>query len=930
MDNVVFSPGDLVKARGREWIVLPSPGEGLLNIRPLSGTDADAQIIAPSLEADAVTPARFTAPTTDRLDTQDGARLLADSLRLSLRRGAGPFRSAAHLGVEPRAYQLVPLMMALKLSVTRLLIADDVGIGKTIEAGLILREMLDRGVVDRFSVLCPPHLVDQWVGELAEKFDVDAVAVTSARARTLERGLPTSQSLFEAYPFTVVSLDYIKVDSRRDEFARACPALVIVDEAHACVGGERGRHQRYELLRLLSSDSNRHMLLLTATPHSGDVVAYDRLLGLIHPDLAGGAERGDVNARERYARRLAQHYVQRRRPDVQESWGESRAFARHDAKEAPFTLAGDFAVFQDQVLDYCLAVTERAGTDQRSRRLAFWGTLALMRCVGSSPAAATSALRNRLGGIAEEASIEPVVFDAEEGLLDESDVEPGTAVADSEELTVLERLIAQSHALDARREEDPKVRRLLGELKPLLKAGVKPVIFCRFIATAEALGKVLRKTWPKAEIAVVTGTLPPDERRKQVEAMEPFDNRILVATDCLSEGINLQSLFDTVIHYDLSWNPTRHQQREGRVDRFGQQAEIVRSIMMYGENSAIDGAVLDVIIRKADEIQKATGVAVPMPEDQESVTAALMQAVLLRKGGDKRQYSFDLGMTAERLDRGWRDTAENAKASRARYAQGALKPDEVIPEWRKMRALNGGPEEVSRFTDRALRRVSAPLEKEKVGEHKLVHIDALPEFMRDRLGQRGLKGTRRIAFIDDPSPGVTHVGRVHPLVSTLAETLAEGALDPKGAEGNPLGRAGAWRTRAVSQMTTLLLLRLRFQLVTSGRTNRLLLAEEATGLAFSGLGKEASMQGADALALLEDEASLDLEADTRVRHVDGARNRLDGYTEAIAVFANARAAALSDDHLRLTDAAGGGVTVKVSPVLPADIIGLYVLLPEAS
>src|SRR5690606_24663325 len=146
----------------------------------------------------------------------DAARLLADALRLSLRRGAGPFRSAAHLGVEPRAYQLVPLLMALRLDVKRLLIADDVGIGKTVEAGMILREMIDRGEVERFSVLCPPHLVDQWVSELAEKFDIDAVAVTSARARSLERGLALGDTIFGVYPYTVVSLDYIKADSRRE------------------------------------------------------------------------------------------------------------------------------------------------------------------------------------------------------------------------------------------------------------------------------------------------------------------------------------------------------------------------------------------------------------------------------------------------------------------------------------------------------------------------------------------------------------------------------------------------------------------------------------------------------------------------------------------------------------------------------------------
>lgn len=928
MEAVVFAPGDLVRARGREWIVLPSSGENLLRVRPLSGSDSEAQVLVPALETQPIQPASFGPPTSDRLDTQEGAQLLADALRLSLRRGAGPFRSAAHLGVEPRAYQLVPLMMALKLPVARMLIADDVGVGKTIEAGLILREWLDRGTIDSFTVLCPPHLVDQWVSELSEKFDLDAVAVTSARARSLERGLPTSQSLFEAYPYTVVSLDYIKADSRRDDFARACAPLVIVDEAHACVGGERGKHQRFELLERLAADPSRHMLFLTATPHSGDVAAYDRLLGLVHAELAGGPDGGDANARQNYSRLLARHFVQRRRPDIQDAWDEKRAFARHETNEFPYLLTGDFAAFQEDVLDYCLEVTDRAGGDYRTRRLAFWGTLALMRCVGSSSAAAISALTNRLAGIADETSIEPSVFDVEEGFLSESDIEPATGLDDREERAALERLIAAAHSLDTKREQDPKVMMLLSILSAVLKKGAKPVIFCRFIATAHMLGEVLRKAWPKAEVAVVTGTLTPDERRERVDALDAHSNRILVATDCLSEGINLQSLFDAVIHYDLSWNPTRHQQREGRVDRFGQKAEVVRSCMIYGENSAIDGAVLNVIIRKAEEIERATGVSVPMPEDQDSVTAALMQAVLLRKGGARMQMAFDFGASSERFERTWRDTAEGAKASRARYAQGALKPGEVVPEWRKMRALNGGPREVSRFTDRALRRVRAPLEKS--GGDQLLHLNALPESMGERLAARGLTGTRRISFIDDPTPGVTYVGRVHPIVATLAETLAEGALDPLGVEGNALGRAGAWRTRAVNAMTTLLLLRLRFQLVTSGRTNRMLLAEEAIGIAFEGLANAAYLEGSEALELLEAEASSNIDPETRSRHIENALGRINGYRTAIDALADDRAAALSDDHLRLTEAAGGGATVKVTPVLPADIIGLYVLLPEAN
>jgi hypothetical protein len=184
-----YAPGDLVYARGREWVALPSPDDEILYLRPLSGAEADVQVIHPTLEREPVRPARFALPSRDETATQDGAHLLSEALRLSLRRGAGPFRSAARLAFEPRAYQLVPLLMALRLAVVRLLIADDVGIGKTIEAGLILRELIDRGEADRFAILCPPHLVEQWTGELQSKFNLDAVAVTAASASRLERGL---------------------------------------------------------------------------------------------------------------------------------------------------------------------------------------------------------------------------------------------------------------------------------------------------------------------------------------------------------------------------------------------------------------------------------------------------------------------------------------------------------------------------------------------------------------------------------------------------------------------------------------------------------------------------------------------------------------------------------------------------------------------
>lgn len=911
-----FSPGDLVRARGREWVSLPSPKPGWLSLRPLSGSEADVALLDPELEIDPVAPARFELPADAGVAVQAGAQLLGEALRLSLRRGAGPFRSAAHLGFEPRAYQLVPLLMALRLPTIRLLVADDVGIGKTIEAGLVLRELIDRGEIDRFAVLCPPHLVEQWTGELRAKFDLDAVAVTAGSAGRLERGLPIAESLFEAYPQTVVSLDYIKAERRRDAFARACPGFVIVDEAHTCVGTHQGRQQRFALLQTLASDAERHVLMLTATPHSGDEHAFARLLSLLDPSFA---ELGLDD--QRFRQRLAQHYVQRRRIDItSKDWGEERTFPKHETTEVPYALGADHTAFHEAVLDYCLDVVDKAGTGQRERRLAFWGTLALMRCVGSSPAAALNALRNRLA--TDPDRLEPQVFDDDGDDEDAIDVEPAAPmVTDAGLEALVDRAARLSAALD------PKALAVVNVLKPLIADGANPVIFCRYIATAEHVGSVLRKAFPRVSTEVVTGAWTPDERRSRVEAMAAADQRILVATDCLSEGINLQALFDAVIHYDLSWNPTRHQQRDGRVDRFGQPAAKVRSVLLFSPDSAIDGAVLDVILRKAEAIRKATGVTVPLPDERGPVTEALMAAMVLRRG-TPHQARFDFG-PEEKLrenEARWRDAEENEKKSRARFAQNAIRPEEVAPEWQRTRALIGGPEEVRRFVERALARFDAPLEPRRRGFD--AHLDRLPPALGDRLATRGLNRLVRLVF-DDPAPhGAFVATRSHPLTAILAETLVEGALDPEASPGVVLGRTGAWPTAGVNARTLVLMLRLRFKLTVHARRERLLLAEEAAFLAF-GPGDTSVATGDVAQALLAAGAAGDLAAPARDRQIAQARDRLQAslLDGPVAAYACERATALADDHARLRATGAGASRVTVEPVLPADVIGLFVLLP---
>jgi superfamily II DNA or RNA helicase len=917
--TVNFAPGDLVRARGREWVALPSPRDGILALRPLSGSESDTVILDPALEILPVQPARFDLPTDATTTVQAKAALLADAMRLTLRRGAGPFRSAAQLAFEPRTYQLVPLLMALRLSVPRLLIADDVGIGKTIEAGLILRELMDRGEVDAFSVLCPPHLVEQWVGELKSRFGIDAVAVTSGTASRLERGLPLAQTLFNAYPYTVVSLDYIKAEKRREGFARACPDFVIVDEAHACVGTHQGRQQRFELLSGLARDPDRRMVLLTATPHSGDEEAFARLLSLIEPSFASMSFED-----ARYRERLARHFVQRRRIDlVSGEWHESRAFPKHETTEFPYRLSRAHLEFQEAVLDYCLGIVSRAAGGQRERRLAFWGTLALMRCVGSSPAAGLSALRNRVAN--ETDRLEPQIYDEDSDDEDAVDLEPGTAFEADPELLALVR---RAEALVA--EPDPKLAALVDALTPLIKKGANPVVFCRYLATAEHVRDGLRKAFPKLTIESVTGVLTPDERRDRVADMAPADDdkqgqRLLVATDCLSEGINLQQLFDAVVHYDLSWNPTRHQQREGRVDRFGQPAEVVRSIMMFSPDSAIDGAVLDVILRKAEEIRKATGVTVPLPDERGPVTDALMASMMLRRGVP-RQMTLDLRLDdgTSAMEARWRDAEENEKRSRARFAQNAMKPQEVAPEWEKVRTLLGSPADARMFVERAMARFGVPLETRKTV--LLAHLNALDAGLRERLAGLELTGSVRLAIAEPAPSGTALLTRTHPLTATLAEALVEASLDPESLSGLGIGRVGAWPTAAVQQLTRVALLRVRFKLTVHARKERLLLAEEAALVAIQ--GDRIVGAGEAARDLLNAPATADLAPVARDRFIAKAREDLPVLlTGPIATFVRSRVQELMADHARLRAASGSASRVTVEAVQPPDVIGLFALMP---
>ncbi|MBF0160080.1 MAG: DEAD/DEAH box helicase [Magnetococcales bacterium] len=932
-----YTPGSLVRARGREWVVLADSRDQILRLRPLGGSEEDATTLFLPIEPVPPVAATFALPDASKPGSQGSSLLLRDALRLKLRAGAGPFRSFGNIGVEPRAYQLVPLLMALRLSTVRLLIADDVGIGKTIEAGLIVRELLDRGEVDRMAVICPPHLCQQWQQELATKFHIEAEIVRTGSATRLERGLPAGQSIFDIYPYTIVSLDYVKADRRRDEFLRACPELVIVEEAHSSVqGSNSGRHQRYQLLCGLANDPDRHMIFLTATPHSGDEEAFFNLLALLRPEfkqLQGAAAADRKELREQ----LAHHFVQRRRPDIRE-WQEATLFPQRQSAEATYALTGAWQKLFDDVLHYARQMVARsAGATLLQQRLSWWAALALLRCISSSPAAATMALRTRLqvstagseqqqlDELDQKAATTVLDGDDSDGLSQDETVPAGT----TEERQELAALLQRAERLTGP-DQDPKLARLLTLLPPLLQSGCQPVIFCRYIATAHYLEQQLQPAFKAVTVKAITSELTPEQRADQVAALASCERRILVATDCLSEGINLQNLFDTVVHYDLTWNPSRHEQREGRVDRFGQPAAVVRVLMYYGDNNPVDGAVLQVILRKAERIRKELGVHVPMPLDSNRVMEAIMQAVLLKKGQPppdpqlKLQFEEETALAPieQRLATVWEDARDRARQSQTLFAQRRLKPEQVLPEWHKSMQALGGEADVARFVQSAAQRLKAPLSP--VRNHYQLLIQHLDAPLRERLAACGISTAPLITFNQPAPAGVDYIHRSHPLVTTLAEYIAERVLDEE--DPQLAARCGALFTRAVTTRTTILLLRLRSQLLIE-RRQRTLLAEECLGLALSGSDSPRLLPEADALALMQLEPARNMAMEQQTNLIATALEGIEALQPEFSRIARQRADELLADHIRVRDASKASGRYEVKPCLPVDVIGVYVLAP---
>jgi superfamily II DNA or RNA helicase len=962
-----LKPGTIVQVRNRYWVLLPHDDPDIYLLRPLTGVTDEAvalhkrltELLGYTLPEERPRPATFPLPAAEDVADAASAHLLWQAARLTLREGASPLRSLGKISIRPRTYQFVPLLMALRLDPVRMLIADDVGVGKTIEALLIARELWERGEIKRLAVLCPPYLCDQWQQELREKFNFhDAVVIRSGTVRGLERAVPPSRTIYEHYPVQVISIDFIKSEHNRHAFLLNAPELLIVDEAHgAAMAKNQNQQQRHEFLRKVAEEPNRHLILLTATPHSGVESAFQSLLGLLDPRFAEW-ELHDLS--EDRLSELARHFVQRTRKDIESGWESEPCFPTRLSADRTYRLSPAYRELFEKTYAFCAEIV-RTGQSlkERQRRVRYWGALALLRCVMSSPAAALAALEARSARAREresmrvgegeraedEVDFRGFVFESDQQETDDEQPLPPIEAAESDLPESEQRKLRNLARLAARLQEagqDTKLEGLVEVVEELLAEGYAPIVWCRYVATAEyvaaALQGRLNQTHPALQVVCITGRQGDEERRAHIDEIDADRPRVLVATDCLSEGINLQEKFTAVIHYDLPWNPNRLEQREGRVDRYGQSARTVKVVRYFGQDNPVDGVVVNVLLDKARQIYQALGTHVPVPEESESVTEAVLNALFLR-GGYQREarqlaFEFEPDKVAD-LHTRWERDAERERITRSRFAQRALKPEEVQRELEAADAVLGDPDAVREFVLAAAQRLGLIIEREKraANVYRLVTSPlppALPDAVRFALPERK-DGMWRVSFVSPTPEGAEYLGRNHPFVQALARYLFEAAL--VGHDPRPARRVGVIATRSVSEATTLYLLRLRYLLTLPQRAP--LLLEE---MQIVGLRDGAPLLGHDAgLALLaqaQPDANLDLATKQRLAQEairrwpwggdapDATLRR--GLEEAFL----ARAVALEESHKAIRRSLRLRVReLALDPQMPPDLLGVLVLLP---
>jgi superfamily II DNA or RNA helicase len=670
--------GGLVRVRGREavvlavrpWLAPPQPGSSLVSIEYTDRQEPGGDSLLWELEQNR------SAAGNDLPDVALKAPMAPIPFRSMVRAaiwtspgiggpqppagqagpGAAALLSLAACAVEAKGYQLVPVSKALEMPRVRLLLADDVGLGKTIEAGFIMAELLIRRRIRKILVLCPPSLCRQWQRELAGKFGLDFRVMDRRLACEVRGRLGPETSPWECFDALIASYHYLAQPAILEEFRRGCHAggrphlpwdLLVVDEAHNLMPRPAGRESRLTATLKAISPWFEHRVFLTATPHDGFTSSFTGLLEILEPLSFRRSCAPTPEETARFSRTIVRHT----RREIERGSLPGRRLVALEVSFSPLEreLLAAFKSFQSTIRRW-----GKVSHSGRGTAAAFVLEVLGKRLLSSTVAFALSfaSFRQGLaGGLNPDEQVLDSLAWAMRSRLPAGREQEGAWLEAARVIGAwlnryfpsagakVERIVRALLRLGLDPAagtgpvpvEDSRFERLLAWMgEHLLSKGrwladERVILFTEYVATLDYLAARLKARFPgdAERFAAMSGSMREAERRRLVERFNDptCPLRVLLTTDVAAEGLNLQSCCRYVFHQDIPWNPSVLEQRVGRVHRTGQTREVRAFHFTSGEAEEFR-----FLSRVADKVERIRGDLGQTAD----VLAASVQAVLAK------------------------------------------------------------------------------------------------------------------------------------------------------------------------------------------------------------------------------------------------------------------------------------------------------------
>lgn len=824
-----FSPGTIVENRNRLWRINKETDK-IVYATPIDGYGDYVEKFYKPFED--IKESRLNPPSHDRVGNPALQKMLLRAYQLDLIYGTAPLVSLKKSRVIPTEYQMVPVAMALDMPQVRLLLADDVGIGKTVEAGLIITELMARNRASKILFITPANLREQWKDEMQYFFSMDDLRIISRRhKRTMERELPPGTNPWEYYDQLIVSMDYAKKEEVKSQIEAQDWDLILIDEAHKVSKphqtspNQNINMKRWELAKdvrdiLQRKDGEGHLLFLTATPHNGYTDTFASLIDLLDIGAVQGKQwNPTIN------RGIAKNHIcQRRRRDIKswirDSGNDKSLFPDRDQDEEIVKLSSK----QEKVIrkledltNHVKKSSERSGG--RSKALARWTIMHLHKRALSSPEALRSSLENRLDKLNEmldeleedlEDEIENPGISEDEARAVNIDEDTGEELDEEEaaerlekavyakrndiktELSYLENVYDETQ--DLTRRKDNKLQKLYDLLEGLLEIDPKIIIFTKWTDTQEYISESLerRKFFDEYQIFTISGEMSEGERRDKFRDFEKSDKGILIATDCISEGLNLQHACSLMIHYEIPWNPNKLEQRNGRIDRFGQKSSkvYIRSLVM---DDTLDAIVLKKLIEKSRQIKKDAGFSPPFFGDKTSLIDLLSEknislGVQTTLTEFEKRPGEEIELEGPLSDNELSETVEKIKND-SFYGAQELDFKDIKKRMEKTKEKIGDKETLKSFVNGSLKEFGYSISKDKnSGLYTFIPGNKSKNY-KGRIGNK----YEDITFdperaTDDPDLDLMDMS--HPLVRQIIELVKQKTFEVE--ERDLYGRTAAW------------------------------------------------------------------------------------------------------------------------------------------